>query len=234
MLEVTDLYVSYYMDVFILKGISLNMKSNTITAVIGPNGAGKSTLLRSIFGLIPKKRGKIIFNGYDITNEAPHRLFRMGMTYIPQHRSIFPWLTVHENLIMGAQDLDKNQLKAKLSGIYEQYPLLKNKKHNLAMSLSGGQQRLLEFARAMLREPKIMLIDEPTTGLDPRSTNIVYNEISRLKDKNIAVLLVEQNVRRAVEICDFLVVMKDGQILIQNDKEKIEDQIVDIVKDWLV
>jgi branched-chain amino acid transport system ATP-binding protein len=234
MLEVIDLYVAYYMDVFILKGVSLNIKSGKITAVIGPNGAGKSTLLRSIVGLIPKKRGRVIFDGYDITNEAPHRLFHLGMTYIPQHRSVFPWLTVHENLIMGSQGLAKNQLKAKLNEIYEQYPVLKNKKHDLAMNLSGGQQRMLEFARAMLREPKVMLIDEPTTALDPKSTKLVYDEISKLKNKNIAILLVDQNVRMAVEICDFLAVMRDGQIIIQRDKENIRDQIIDIVKEWLI
>jgi branched-chain amino acid transport system ATP-binding protein len=156
------------------------------------------------------------------------------MTYIPQHRSVFPWLTVHENLIMGSQGLAKNQLKAKLNEIYEQYPVLKNKKHDLAMNLSGGQQRMLEFARAMLREPKVMLIDEPTTALDPKSTKLVYDEISKLKNKNIAVLLVDQNVRMAVEICDFLAVMRDGQIIIQRDKENIRDQIIDIVKEWLI
>jgi branched-chain amino acid transport system ATP-binding protein len=156
------------------------------------------------------------------------------MTYIPQHRSVFPWLTVHENLIMGSQGLAKNQLKAKLNEIYEQYPVLKNKKHDLAMNLSGGQQRMLEFARAMLREPKVMLIDEPTTALDPKSTKLVYDEISKLKNKNIAILLVDQNVRMAVEICDFLAVMREGQIIIQRDKENIRDQIIDIVKEWLI
>jgi len=234
LIEVSDLYVSYYMDVFILKGLWLNCAKGKITAVIGPNGAGKSTLLRSIFGLIPKKRGRIIFDGIDITERDPHTIFHLGMVYIPQERSIFPWLTVHENLIIGTQDLTRDEAKAKLSKIYEQYPLLRDKRNELAMNLSGGQQRMLEFARAMLRDPKAILIDEPTTALDPKSTNLVYNEIRALKERGVTVLLVDQNVKKAVELADYVAVIRDGKIEMQGVKEEIEQKLVNIVKDWLI
>lgn len=234
MLYVNDLHVCYYKDIFVLRGVSIRIEKGTTAAIIGPNGAGKSTMLKAIYNLIPKHKGRVSYDGIDVTHKKPHELSRIGLAYIPQQRSVFPWLTVNENLLMGTWNLRRDEVEEKLGEVYERYPILRQKRNELALNLSGGQQRILEFCRALLQSPKMMMLDEPTSGLDPKSVNLVLQEIKRLKDEGMTILLVEQNVKKAVEMADYVYIMKNGEIDRQAERDSFEKDLHEVIKEWLV
>jgi branched-chain amino acid transport system ATP-binding protein len=204
----------------ILHGTSCAIARAAITTVIGPNGAGKSTLFKAIFGLLPVRSGKITFEGGDITNLAPRRLLDRGICFVPQGRNIFPELSVRHNLELGGIALsDQSDLPRRIEAAMERFPVLRQKAGQQASALSGGQQKLLEVARGLLLDPKLILIDEPSIGLSPLMVKEVFDILVELKRKGVSVLMVEQNAKSALEISDYGLVLEQGQARMQ-DKAK--------------
>lgn len=201
----------------ILENVSLRVGEAEIVTVIGHNGAGKSTLLKSVFNLIPWRSGEIRLHGRDILGLAPDRILAAGIAYVPQNRSVFPRLTVDENLRMGGFLLaDKALLAARIGKVRELFPVLAERAHQLAGTLSGGEQRMLEVARALLMDPKLVMLDEPSIGLAPRMVDAVFHTVGILKSQGKAVLMVEQNVRKALAASDRAYVMELGEIRLED------------------
>jgi ABC-type branched-subunit amino acid transport system ATPase component len=223
LLEVKDVTSGYTEEINILHGISMHVDDSEIIAIIGPNGSGKSTLLKTICGLLKPKSGKIVFNGEDITLFSPHVIFKKGLAYIAQWRSIFPQMTVLENLEMGGYILkNKRVLRERIKEIFTRFPVLEEKKNVIANLLSGGEQRMLELARAMIIEPKCLLIDEPTIGLAPKFIEEIFQRIVEINEKSgIAVVIVEQNVRKALSVAHRGYVLDMGQIIFEGESKKI-------------
>jgi branched-chain amino acid transport system ATP-binding protein len=191
----------------IIRGVSLALEAGTRQALIGPNGAGKSTVFKAVFGLLPVQRGRVVFDGRDISGLGPARLLQLGIVYVPQGRNVFPELSVAHNLELGTTD----PRPARVAALMERFPMLREKAHAQASTLSGGQQKLLEIARGLLLEPKLMLIDEPSIGLSPLLVREIFDILGDLRAKGVTILMVEQNAKRALEISDFGVVLELGR-----------------------
>lgn len=201
----------------ILDNVSLRVDAAEIVTVIGHNGAGKSTLLKSVFNLIPWRSGEIRLQGRDILGLAPDRILAAGIAYVPQNHSVFPKLTVDENLRMGGYILaDKALLASRIESVRQLFPVLAERARQLAGTLSGGEQRMLEIARALLMEPKLVMLDEPSIGLAPRMVDAVFQTVGVLKRQGKAVLMVEQNVRKALAASDRAYVMELGEIRLED------------------
>jgi ABC-type branched-subunit amino acid transport system ATPase component len=214
-LEVADLRAGYVPGVDILSGVSLAAAEHAVTLVIGPNGAGKSTLLRTIFGLIKPDAGRVLFRGKDVTGANPSTLKAAGVSYVTQDINSFPMLTVEENLMMGAWVFrrDRPRLARQLEQVYAMFPILKDKQHEQAGSLSGGQGRMLSVARELMTSPSLLLIDEPTAGLAPNLAAQVYSILATAKSATgAAILLVEQNVEEALPLADHIYLLNLGQV----------------------
>jgi branched-chain amino acid transport system ATP-binding protein len=214
---IVDGVFSGYGKMTILNGTTARVRRGAITTVIGPNGAGKSTLFKTIFGLLPARSGTITLDGRDITNLAPRDILDAGVVYIPQGRNIFPELGVLHNLELGGIALsDQASLPGRIDRIMHQFPILKEKANAQASTLSGGQQKLLEVARGMLLDPKLILIDEPSIGLSPLLVQEVFSILKNLRDKGVTVLLIEQNAKQALQISDYGLVLEQGQTRIED------------------
>ena len=216
MLTVKDLH-SYYDKAHILHGISLNVEERQVVCLIGKNGMGKSTTVKSIMGIVPPqvKGGQITFDGNDITHWPSNRVARLGISYVPEERRIFPLLTVQENLtlgldVVGAANGEKEQALGK---IYEYFPRIHERLGQLGEGLSGGEQQMLAIARAMIMRPRLILMDEPTEGLMPLLVKEIKKIILTLKQDGISVLLVEQSATMALDVSDVVFVMEKGSIL---------------------
>lgn len=200
MLFVEEIYAGYQ-NLDILHGVTLQVNRGEIVCVIGPNGAGKSTVFKAIYGLVKIRQGRVLFDGEDITNWKPQSVLRAGLVIVPQLRSLFPQMSVLENLEMGLY-LEKNQqrIQQRMEYIFELFPKLAQRRHQLAGTMSGGEQRLLEIGRALLLEPKMLMIDEPTAGLAPRMNRLIFDTIRRLNQEiGLTVLMIEQNARQGLE-----------------------------------
>ncbi|MGD2271330.1 MAG: ABC transporter ATP-binding protein [Desulfobacterales bacterium] len=235
MLEAHDLTVAYYGDIHILKNVSFSAQEGRVTAVIGPNGAGKSTLLKTLYGVLKPKAGTIRLKSRDVTQLKVHEFIRSGMAYVPQLRSIFPELTVEENLQLGTWIFkkDKPRVKEVLQRTYERFPSLAQKRNTRAGLLSGGQQKILEIGRSLLTGPSICLLDEPSATLAPRIANQIYRTIQELKADNITIVMVDQKVRQAFEIADYVYVLELGQNKIDGSKMDFEGGLKDVIRGWL-
>lgn len=232
MLVVDNVYAGYTQEVDILQGVFLRVESLSVTLIIGPNGSGKSTLLKTIYGFLKPKRGKIFFEGKDITGQPPHILSKKGLGYILQERSIFPYMTVEENLKVALYGMGKYRDEKVLKDIYELFPILKEKRHQLAVTLSGGQQRMLEIARCLIMDPKVILVDEPSAGLAPRIVGEIYGYMKQLiKERDVTILLVDQNIRAGISIADNIYVMDQGKIRTSLSVEE-SGKIEEIIKTW--
>jgi ABC-type branched-subunit amino acid transport system ATPase component len=213
LLDVSDIDVAYArFSYLVLKGVSLNVSEGQIVSLIGPNGAGKSTALRAIFGLLHPRKGKVVYKGEDITGKRPLEILKKGIAFVFQESSIFPSMSVYENLEMGAfiQD-DKKKFTENLERVYTLFPVLKEKEHKRAGILSGGQRRMLEVGRAMILEPKLLLIDEPSVGLSPKLMGMVFEKLIEInREGNITIMMVEQNAKQALEISDYAYLLVDG------------------------
>jgi ABC-type branched-subunit amino acid transport system ATPase component len=198
-LEARDV-VTGYGEVNILHGVSAKIHRGEMVAIIGPNGAGKSTLLRAIFGLLPVHSGKVWLDGDDVTNMAPDRLVKRGLGYVPQVDNVFPSLTITENLQMGAF-IRTDRLSERLSQIFAMFPDLGQRPNELASKLSGGQRQMLALARALMLDPAVLLLDEPSASLSPKMVDVIFDRIRRINSMGTAILLVEQNAREALSIC---------------------------------
>jgi branched-chain amino acid transport system ATP-binding protein len=219
---VLDEVLAGYGKMTILNGTSARVRRGVITTVIGPNGAGKSTMFKAIFGLLPARSGTITFNGRNITNFAPRQILDAGIVYIPQGRNIFPELSVRHNLELGGVALSEQaSLPARMDKIMHRFPMLREKADAQASTLSGGQQKVLEVARGLLLDPKLILIDEPSIGLSPLLVQEVFAILKSLRDNGVTVLLIEQNAKQALQISDYGVVLEQGQTRIEDTAPKI-------------
>jgi len=203
--------VGGYGKLTVLNGTSFKVARGAITTVIGPNGAGKSTVFKAVFGLLPVQRGRIVYDGEEITNLDPQRLLERGITYVPQGRNVFPELSVLHNLELGMTAAGaRAPVAERIEMVMQRFPMLREKAGAQASTLSGGQQKLLEIARGLLLDPRLMLIDEPSIGLSPRLVQDIFAILQDLRARGVSILMVEQNAKRALEISDFGVVLELG------------------------
>lgn len=225
MLEVEDLYVGYYKDLNILQGVSMKAREAEITVVLGANGVGKSTLLKAIFGFIHPQKGKIEVDGENIVHLSSHELVHRGVSYIPQRQSIFPYMTVEENMELGAWSFrdDKARVRRKLEENFTRFPILRDRKRSPAGQLSGGMQRMVELSRVLMPDPKLILVDEPTAGLAVTLARDIYDLLVGLKNEGITILLVDQNIRQAIRIADYVYVLELGRNRHEGPREEFDD-----------
>ncbi len=217
MLKVDNIH-TYYGNIQALKGISLEVNKGEIICLIGANGAGKSTTLMSISGIEPPRSGTVILEGIDITGMPPHKIVTMGMSQVPEGRRIFPQLTVLENLDMGAYlRTDKEEMKRDLEYVFELFPILSQRRHQIGGTLSGGEQQMLAISRALMAKPRILLLDEPSLGLAPLIVQQIFGIIVRInKEQGTTIFLVEQNANMALKIADRGYVLQNG-IIVKTD-----------------
>jgi branched-chain amino acid transport system ATP-binding protein len=222
LLEVKNIE-TYYGPIMAIRGISLKVHAGEIVTVLGSNGAGKTTLLKTISSAIDCKKGQVLFEGQQIQNREPDVVARLGIGHVPEGREIFPFLSVEENLRMGAYGRkDKNGIKEDLQTIFEYFPDLKDKIAALGAYLSGGQQQMLSIGRAFMGRPRLMLLDEPSLGLSPKLIETIYAIIERINlEQNVAILLVEQNANAALKVANYGFVMEVGRIVVDATKEKL-------------
>src|SRR5262245_7670999 len=219
---VLDSVFAGYGKMTILNGPTARIRRAAITTVIGPNGAGKSTMFKTIFGLLAVRSGTIVFNGRDTTNFTPRQVLDAGIAYIPQGRNIFPELSVRHNLELGGVALsDQASLPGRMDNIMHRFPMLREKAEAQASTLSGGQQKMLEVARGLLLDPKLILIDEPSIGLSPLMVQEVFAILKSLRDNGVAIVLIEQNAKQALQISDYGLVLEQGQTRIEDTAPKI-------------
>ncbi len=212
----------YYGGIRALWDISLNVEKGSITALIGANGAGKTTTLKSIIGLVPIKSGKIIYNGKDISRLPPHKRVRMGISICPEGRQLFYKLTVKENLLMGAYTLsNKDEFEENLKFVYKLFPLLKEREDQIAGTLSGGEQQMVAIGRALITNPKLLLMDEPSLGLAPFVIKKIYDAIKKINQEGVTILLVEQNALILQKIVNYVYVLENGHIIMEGEPDKV-------------
>ncbi|MFN3267740.1 MAG: ABC transporter ATP-binding protein, partial [Zestosphaera sp.] len=225
MLKISNLR-SGYGKMIVLQDINVHVREGEIVAVLGPNGAGKTTLLNSIFGLATIHEGEIVFEGRPIHKMKPHDIVRAGISYAPQLDNVFPNLTVVENLQMGSFIRGGDHtIKNDIEEIFNLFPEIERRKNQKAKTLSGGERQMLAVARALMSRPKMLLLDEPTAGLSPKAGASLMKKIKEIRDRGVTILLVEQNVRRAIEIADKGYVLVSGRIIkeaVAEDLRKID------------
>ena len=232
-LEMQNVTVGYYQDLMVLQEVSLQAREERITTIIGPNGAGKSTVLKTAFGFLKPMDGKILLNGKNIAGQSPFSMPQEGMAFIMQDRGIFPFLTVEENLELGAWlfKKEKARVKRSIQEIYDKYPVLRQRHNVYAGNLSGGEQRMLEIGKALMIDPEIILFDEPTAGLAPMVSNLIFVEIEKLKREKRTLLMVEQNVKKALKITDYVYVLEFGRVSFQGATAEIN--LREAVTPWI-
>jgi branched-chain amino acid transport system ATP-binding protein len=231
-----DIVAGYTQDINILRGLSARLWRGRISCVVGPNGTGKSTLLKALFGFLHPSAGRIVLDGKDITGSPPHRMLSLGIAYLPQRPSLFPYLTVESNLRLGLwhAKLKSADIHSRLQSVYDRFPAVKAKRRQPAGQLSGGQQRQVEIARSLMAEPSVYLIDEPTAGIDPQTSESIYEIVAGLAhDLNKAVLLVDQDIRSALEITDYVYVVKTGTVAASGPREAFGGDTDALVARWL-
>jgi branched-chain amino acid transport system ATP-binding protein len=227
-LEISEL-VAGYGEYMVLHKVSLKVREGELVTVIGPNGAGKTTLLRTIVGLIKPKEGVVMFGGRRISGLGPGKASKLGVGYVPQGIGSFPHMSVFENIEAGGYLLkDRDLLHQRIARVLEMFPRLKERLHNKAFSLSGGERQMLLLGRALILDPKLLLLDEPSLGLDPKSREVLYSNIQQLHEAGKSILLVEQNVQQALKMADRCYVQEVGQIAYEGSPRELES--IDKVK----
>ncbi|MFZ9297707.1 MAG: ABC transporter ATP-binding protein [Hylemonella sp.] len=216
-----DDVVAGYKDFMILNNLSFKARRGAITLLIGPNGAGKSTVLKTLFGLLKPRQGRILLDGQDISGATPKDLLARGIAFVPQGRNLFGQLSVYENLELGGITLGMKTTQERIPEVLEFFPRVKERIHSRAASLSGGEQKQLEVGRALLLRPRVLLIDEPSIGLSPLVVLDVFKLLRRLVDQGTTVLMVEQNVKRALEYSDEAVALESGRLVLHKPAHEI-------------
>jgi branched-chain amino acid transport system ATP-binding protein len=236
LLACENLVAGYTRDINILRDLSAKAWAGRISCVVGPNGTGKSTLLKALFGFLKPSSGHVALGGEDITGQPPFKMLGAGLAYLPQRPSLFPYLTVESNLKLGLWHArpKKSVLAEKLERAYERFPVVREKRSQPAGELSGGQQRQVEIARSLMTDPSVYLIDEPTAGVDPQTSEIIYRIVRDLaRDLGKAVLLVDQDIRAALAITDYVYVVKNGTVFSEGAREDFGSDTDALVARWL-
>lgn len=211
-----------YSKLQILWDVNLAVPDKSITALIGSNGAGKTTLIKVLSGLVKPYSGKILFKNIDITDAPPHRIRQMGLSVVPEGRRLFPNLTVHENLLMGAYKTRSNEeFKERVAWVEELFPILRERKNQPARQLSGGEAQMLALARALVTKSELLVVDEPSIGLAPKLVQLIFDKLVELKEKGLTVFVVDQFVESALSISDYAYVMENGKIVLSGKSEEI-------------
>jgi branched-chain amino acid transport system ATP-binding protein len=213
LLELNDIEAGYGRAALVLRGLTVKVPTGTVVCLVGPNGAGKSTVLKVASGLLAPRSGQILVDGRDVTGQGPQQLLAAGLAHVLQGHSVFREMTVAENVLLGGYTLkDKAVLDERVSFVQNLFPVVAERWRSLAGLLSGGQQKQVEFARSLMISPKVVLLDEPSMGLDPKTTSTVFDQVVRMREAGTAVLLVEQNARRALETADIGCVLDLGKV----------------------
>lgn len=213
LLELNDIEAGYGRAALVLRGLTVKVPAGTVVCLVGPNGAGKSTVLKVASGLLAPRSGQILIDGRDVTGQGPQQLLAAGLAHVLQGHSVFREMTVAENVLLGGYTLkDKAVLNERVSFVQNLFPVVAERWRSLAGLLSGGQQKQVEFARSLMISPKVVLLDEPSMGLDPKTTSTVFDQVVRMRKAGTAVLLVEQNARRALETADIGCVLDLGKV----------------------
>jgi neutral amino acid transport system ATP-binding protein len=200
LLATRDLVAGYVSEVDILNGVSISVRKGEIVTVIGPNGAGKSTLIKTIFGLLKPRRGGVLFKGEDIGGAKPHTITRKGMSYVPQLDNVFPSLTVEENLEMGA--FDRSTVQQRMELMYALFPRLGERRRQVVGTMSGGERQMAAMARALMPDPEVLLLDEPSAGLAPAFVDAIFAKVEEINRTGVTIVMVEQNAKRALAMSD--------------------------------
>jgi len=236
-LALENVDVAYHGDIRILRGLSLEVRPGLITGIIGPNGAGKSTALRALYGLLKPVAGDVLIDGRIVTGLPPWKFIEHGIALVPQQRSLFNELSVEDNLRLACWSFrrDRRRIEEALERAYAQFPMLRDKRRDLAGSMSGGQQRFLELGRALALRPRVLLLDEPTAMIAPRVSADIYDFISGLPAQGITVLLVDQNVRQCVRIAQHLYVLELGQNKVDGSAHAFQEDsgLRDLIAEWV-
>jgi branched-chain amino acid transport system ATP-binding protein len=223
-LEIDDVYTAYD-KADVLQGVSLSAKAGNITCLLGSNGSGKTTLVRSILGLTPPRAGRVVFNGVDITRLPTHKIVAAGIACIPEGRTVFPKLTVAENLRVGAyQETSDAVTQARMADIFGIFPQLAERQSQLAGTMSGGEQAMVSIGRGLMCAPKLLLIDEPSLGLSPRLVKENFNIIKQIKERGITVFLVEQNVHQTLAISQHGYILSKGRVAAGGTPAELADR----------
>ncbi len=229
LLEARDLRAGYVPEVDILSGCDIDVAEGEMVSVIGPNGAGKSTLIKALFGLVPVREGTVRFQSGDITGMPTHRLVEAGIGYVPQVENVFPSLTVEENLEMGAY-LRPKAAKKRYEELSGWFPLLAERRHQRVGTMSGGQRQVVALARALMLEPALLLLDEPSAGLSPANVDLIFERVRFINAKGVAILMVEQNARRALAMSDRGYVLEMGRNRFTGSGEELlhDPKVIDL------
>jgi ABC-type branched-subunit amino acid transport system ATPase component len=220
LLEVQEVF-SGYKDMEVLHGVSISVAEREIVTIIGPNGAGKSTLLKTVMGYLLPRKGRIFFGGKDVTRLRPAEKVRQGIGYVPQLDNVFPSLTVEENLEMGGYVAQGQALRRKVQEAYELFPVLGEKRRQKAGTLSGGERQMLAMARALMTEPKLLLLDEPSAGLAPKVASALFDKIKEVHQRGTAIVIVEQDAHRSLKISNRGYVLAMGQNEFEDEASRI-------------
>jgi branched-chain amino acid transport system ATP-binding protein len=234
-LAARNLVAGYLPGISILRGVSVDAVRGQVRCVLGPNGTGKSTLLKTLFGFLPPWEGDVTLEGRALRGVLPHEMGRHGVAYLPQRPSIFPYLSVEVNLRLGVWQYksDRGRVAELVETALDRFPMLRERQRQPAGTLSGGQQRQLEIARSLMLDPVVFLIDEPTAGIEPRVATLIYGLIKDIAAQNKAILLVDQNIKRALEIADYVYVMRTGTVLSEGSRETFGGDTEALVARWL-
>jgi len=235
-LEAHDLVAGYLEGIDVLDGLSLTVERGSITGIIGANGAGKSTLLKTIFGFLHPRRGRVVLDGHEIQALPPHAVKRRGVSYVAQGASVFPQLTVQENLDLGAWVFrrDRARMARMLARAWSAFPRLSDKRRSRATTLSGGEAKMLSLAKELVTDPGLLLVDEPSAGLSPKITEQVYERLMQARAAGTTILLVDQNIAKAIAVSDYLYMIEMGRVRHHGPRAVFAAEVRDLVRDALL
>ncbi|MHB0885601.1 MAG: ABC transporter ATP-binding protein [Bacillota bacterium] len=223
LLDIHEAVIRYGAAVAV-SGVSMAVGDGQVVALLGANGAGKSSLLKAVSGLVPLSGGAVTYAGQDLTRVPGYRRARVGMAHVPEGRRIFGELSVTENLLVGGYGRSKAELRRRLDGIFQRFPVLAERRNQMGGSLSGGEQQLLAIGRALMSKPRLLLLDEPSLGLSPVAVERVYEMIRQVHQEGVSILLVEQNARLAMTVADRVYVLRTGKVVLSGDSGNIRSQ----------